>query len=233
MKQIFLFLTALLFACCSSDIEMKAETTSANHGKTLVAYYSYTGNCRSIVTELTKQIEADVVEITPVDKSQKYEENGYAIGTALLNAIKANPNDASSYPAIDPVTVSLSDYQNIIVVTPLWWSQMAAIMQTYLFGAGSQMAGKSFSMIVSSASSGISGVVSDAKRLVPEASWMGDALWINNSNRRNTASLIEEWLKTLNFGFMLNYFHPSGFHGGVFAAEKVGYGVNFGKTFSF
>jgi hypothetical protein len=41
------------------------------------------------------------------------------------------------------------------------------------------------------------------------------------------------WLKTLNFGFMLNYFHPSGFHGGIFAAEKVGYGVNFGKTFSF
>ena len=199
MKQIFLFLTALLFTCCSSDIEMKAETTSANHGKTLVAYYSYTDNCRSIVTELTNQIEADVVEITPVDKSQKYEENGYAIGTALLNAIKANPNDASSYPAIDPVTVSLSDYQNIIVVTPLWWSQMAAIMQTYLFGAGSQMVDKSFSMIVSSASSGISGVVSDAKRLVPEASWMGDALWINNSNRRNTASLIEEWLKTLNF----------------------------------
>ena len=31
MKQIFLFLTALLFTCCSSDIEMKAETTSANH----------------------------------------------------------------------------------------------------------------------------------------------------------------------------------------------------------
>ncbi|SIO27327.1 hypothetical protein [Fibrobacter sp. UWB11] len=41
------------------------------------------------------------------------------------------------------------------------------------------------------------------------------------------------WLKTMNVGLMLNYFHPSGFHGGVFAAEKVGYGVNLGKTFSF
>jgi len=41
------------------------------------------------------------------------------------------------------------------------------------------------------------------------------------------------WLKTVNIGFMLNYFHPSGFHGGVFAVEKVGYGVNFGKTFNF
>lgn len=41
------------------------------------------------------------------------------------------------------------------------------------------------------------------------------------------------WLKSVNVGLMLNYFHPSGFHGGVFAVEKVGYGVNFGKTFSF
>ena len=41
------------------------------------------------------------------------------------------------------------------------------------------------------------------------------------------------WLKTMNVGLSLNYFHPSGFHGGVFAVEKVGYGVNFGKTFSF
>ena len=41
------------------------------------------------------------------------------------------------------------------------------------------------------------------------------------------------WIKTLNVGFMLNYFHPSGFHGGIFAVEKVGYGMNFGKTFSF
>lgn len=41
------------------------------------------------------------------------------------------------------------------------------------------------------------------------------------------------WLKTMNVGLSLNYFHPSGFHGGFFGAEKVGYGVNFGKTFSF
>ena len=41
------------------------------------------------------------------------------------------------------------------------------------------------------------------------------------------------WLKSVNVGLMLNYFHPSGFHGGVFAVEKVGYGVNFGKMFSF
>ena len=198
MKQIFLFLATMLFCCCSSDSEVMAEVPE-NAGKTLVVYYSYTGNCRDIVNILTNQINADVLEIQPAEKGLRYEANGYALGTQLLNAIKANPNNASSYPAIDPVTTSLTDYQNIIIVTPLWWSQMAAIMQTYLFNYGPQMAGKHVGLIVSSASSGISQVVADAKRLVPDATWMGDALWINNSNRSNAASLIENWLKKMNF----------------------------------
>ena len=174
--------------------------TMSVSAKTLIVYYSYTGNCQQIVESLTAQIEADVMRIEPADKTQKYEANNYAIGTALLNAIKAAPNDAASYPAIDPVSITdLSPYQNIIIVTPLWWSQMAAIMQTYLFNYGAQMAGKHVAMIVSSHSSGISGVVTDAKRLVPDCIWMGDALWINNSNHGNRASLIQDWLPTLNF----------------------------------
>ena len=197
MKQFLLFFAAMLLSC-SSDNEVKAELP-ANAGKTLVVYYSYTGNCRDLVNELTTKIRADVLEIQPAEKGLKYEANNYALGTQLLNAIKANPDDASSYPAIDPVTTSLSDYSNVIIVTPLWWSQMAAIMQAFLFNYNSQMSGKHVAMIVSSASSGISGVVSDARRLLPSVSWMGDALWINNSNRKNASSLIENWCKTLNF----------------------------------
>ena len=188
MKRLILFLSAMLTL-------LSTDATA----KTLVVYYSYTGNCHEIVNTLTNQIEADVLEIQPAEKGLKYEANNYALGTQLLNAIKANPNDASSFPAIDPVTTSLSDYQNIIIVTPLWWSQMAAIMQTYLFQSASQMAGKHVGMIVSSHSSSISGVVADAKRLLPNVTWMGDALWINASNHSNRATLIENWLKTLTF----------------------------------
>ena len=188
----------MLFCCCSSDNEVMAEEP-ADAGKTLVVYYSYTGNCRAIVNTLTSQIQADVLEIQPAEKGLRYEANNYALGTQLLNAIKANPNDAGSYPAIDPVATSLRDYQNIIIVTPLWLSQMAAIMQTFLFQSAGQMAGKHVGLIVSSHSSGISGVVSDARRLLPEVTWMGDALWINASNHSRRASLIEEWLKTLTF----------------------------------
>lgn len=173
---------------------------SANaSAKTLVVYYSYTNNCREIVTTLTSQIEADVLEIQPAEKGLKYEANNYALGTQLLNAIKAAPNDASSYPAIDPVTTSLSDYGTIIIVTPLWWSQMAAPMQTYLFNYGGQMAGKNVGLIVSSASSGISSVVADCKRLVPDGNYFSENLWINHSSHSNRASLIQNWLTTVNY----------------------------------
>ena len=196
-----MLLAAMLLTCCSSEGDVKAETNQVmvNMGKTLIVYYSYTNNCHEIVTTLSSQIEADVVRIEPAEKGLKYEANNYALGTQLLNAIKANPNDASSYPAIDPVNVSLDDYQNIIIVTPLWWSQMAAIMQTYCFNNSAQMAGKTVAMIVSSHSSGISGVVDDAQRLLPNVTWAGDALWINASNHSNRASLIENWLTTQNF----------------------------------
>ncbi len=161
--------------------------------KTLVVYYSFTGNCRSIVSSLTSNIEADVLESLPAEEGLDYAANNYAIGSSLIAAIRENPGKASSYPAIKPVSRNVADYDNIVIVTPLWWSNMAAIMQGYLFREGSKMAGKNVGLIVSSYSSGISSVVDDARRLVQGARWTGDALWINNSNRSRSTSLVKDW----------------------------------------
>lgn len=190
---------AIVMACCSSMGESKAASAD-EAGKVLVVYYSYTGNSRQIVQSLTDQIDADVMEIEPAEKGLQYEANNYALGMQLLNAINAAPDAPDSYPAIDPVSITdLSGYDNIIIVTPLWWSQMAAIMQTYLFNYGPQMAGKHVGLIVSSHSSDIPQVVLDAKRLVPDAVWMGDALWIKASNHANRAALISNWIASLDF----------------------------------
>lgn len=114
----------------------------------------------------------------------------------LLMAVTmlANPTDAGSYPAIDPVTTQLDSYSTIIIVTPLWWSQMSPIMQTFLFSNGPKMSGKNIGLIVSSASSGITEVVNDCKRLVPNGNYLSEQLWINNSNRSKLSSLILNWL---------------------------------------
>lgn len=176
-----------------------AMTVMAAQAKTLVAYYSFTNNIHTIVGEITKQIDADVFRIEPAEKGLDYAANNYAIGTQLLNAIKTNPNEVSSYPAIDPVTVDMSQYDVVIVATPLWWSQMAAPMQTFLFNYGKQMAGKKICMVVSSASSGISGVITDAKRLIPDGDFVEPNLWIRSSQVGNAASMIMTWLSDIDY----------------------------------
>lgn len=77
---------------------------------------------------------------------------------------------------------------------------MAAPLQTYLFHNGLEMVGKKIGLIVSSASSGISGVEGDAKRLIPEGDFLSPSLWIRSSQTSNAASMISEWLKAIGYG---------------------------------
>lgn len=174
-------------------------TAVAAQAKTLIVYYSYTNNVERIVTELRNQIEADAVEIEPAEKGLNYAANNYAIGSAQIAAIRNNPNDVASYPAIDPVSVDLSQYSTIIIGAPLWWSNMAAPLQTFLFQHGAEMSGKNIGLIVSSASSGISGVESDAKRLIPDGKFLTPSLWIRSSQTSNAPALISEWLKAIEY----------------------------------
>lgn len=171
----------------------------AAQAKTLVVYYSYTNNVNRIVTELTKQIEADVIRVEPAEKGLDYAANNYAIGSAQISAIRNNPDDASSYPAIDPVDVNLDEYDCVIIGAPLWWSNMAAPLQTFLFHHGKDMAGKKIGLIVSSASSGISGVEADAKRLIPDGDFLSPSLWIRSSQTSNAAVLVSGWLKNIGY----------------------------------
>ena len=171
----------------------------AAQAKTLIAYYSYTNNVHNIVSKLTKQIDADVLRIVPAEKGLDYAANNYAIGSAQISAIRNNPDDAASYPAIDPVDVNLDDYDTVIIGAPLWWSNMAAPLQTFLFEHGAAMAGKNIGLIVSSASSGISGVESDAKRLIPEGRFLSPSLWIRSSQTSNAATMLESWLKKIGY----------------------------------
>ena len=167
--------------------------------KTLVVYYSYTNNTEQIVNDLKTLINADVIEVEPAQKGLNYAANNYAIGTEQLNKIKSNPNSESSYPAIDSVKVEMSKYNTILIATPLWWSQMASNMQTFLFKYGKEMAGKNIGLIVSSHSSGISGVEADVKRLIPDGKFFSQSLWINASKHAQRKSFLEQWLKDINY----------------------------------
>lgn len=186
MKNLFMALVIMMSAV-------------AAQAKTLIVYYSYTNNVERIVNELRTQIEVDVIEVEPTEKGLDYAANNYAIGSAQIAAIRENPDDAASYPAIDPVNVDMSQYSTIIIGAPLWWSNMAAPLQSFLFKYGKEMAGKNIGLIVSSASSGISGVESDAKRLIPDGKFLTPSLWIRSSQTSNAKPLLQNWLQAIDY----------------------------------
>ena len=200
-------LTLFSFVSCEKENPDNAgtenqETTenkqegNTDPGKVLIVYYSYTGYCGEIVSDLSSNLEkADILRIKEADENADYNANGYKLGSDMINAINKAPDQASSYPAIKDVDKKAEDYDTIIVVTPLWHSRMAAIMQAYLFQNRAKMKGKNIGLVVSSASSGISGVESDAKRLIPDGKLYGTSLWINHQNHSKRASLVKDWLE--------------------------------------
>lgn len=168
-------------------------------GKTLVVYYSFTNNVYAVVSDLRTQIEADAVRVEPAEKGLDYAADNYAIGSAQIQAIRDNPGSAASYPAIDPVEVDFGQYGTVIVAAPLWWSRMAAPMQSFLFRYGAEVAGKRIGLIVSSASSGIGGVEADAKRLVPDGDFLTPSLWICSSQTSGCRPMIARWLEETGY----------------------------------
>lgn len=186
MKKTILILTALM-----SVFTLRA--------KTLIVYYSYTNNIHRIVSDLQTQIEADVLRVEPAEEGLDYAANNYAIGSALISAIRNDPSNPASYPAIKTTVNNLDDYDTIIIGAPLWWSNMAAPLQTFLFTYGAQMEGKHIGLIVSSASSGISGVESDARRLIPNGDFMTPNLWIRSSQTSNCHTMLSNWLEEIDY----------------------------------
>lgn len=216
MKKFLYFLFAMsvtmeLNACSPDDAPTNTSSTETPEepdtsdqpdnpppGKTLIVYYSFTNNVHTVVSDLRTQLEADIIRVEPAEKGLDYAANNYAVGSTQIQAIRDNPGSASSYPSIDSVEIKFEQYTTVIIAAPLWWSSMAAPLQTFLFKHGAEMAGKQIGLIVSSASSGISGVESDAKRLIPDGNFLPPSLWIRSSQTSNCHSMIAEWLEDID-----------------------------------
>lgn len=133
------------FAASSEDNSSEFDSQTESHknalvsadgfalGNTLIIYYSFTNNIQSIVSDLQTQIEADALRVEPSEEGIDYAADNYSIGSSLISAIRKNPNDASSYPSIRTTINNLREYDTIIVTAPLWWGNMAAPMQSFLF----------------------------------------------------------------------------------------------------
>lgn len=90
--------------------------------KTLIVYYSRTNTTKEIANKLQKELDCDIEEITDGNKYKG--KLGFMKGG--MNATMGRASD------IDPVSKDPSDYDLVIIGTPVWSSNMATPIFTYL-----------------------------------------------------------------------------------------------------
>lgn len=150
------FLKAILLAAAAGSTTLvQAQTAS----KTLVIYYSWSGNTRAMAEAIAKELKADIYEIRPITP---YPEAYNATVDLAREQLRQNAR-----PAIQKDVPDLSQYSTILLGTPNWWSHVA--MPVFTFMDQNDLSGKVVLPFVSHGGGGMSGCEHDIRNKYPKA----------------------------------------------------------------
>lgn len=168
-----------------SESEMTKEEGKT---KTLIVYFSCTGNTKAVAEKIVALTGADVYEIVPqtpyTNADLNYNNSGCRANKEM--------NDPSARPAIGSKAVDISSYDTIIIGYPIWWGTMPRIINTFLDRY--DLSGKTILPFCTSGGSGISKSVSDIKAAEPSAQVKGGLKAEGPSD-----SAISRWLSENGF----------------------------------
>ena len=141
-------------------IVMMANTVNA---KTLVAYFSATGNTAKVAEKLAKVVDGDLFEIKPeqvytdADLNWRNERSRSSI----------EMNDKTSRPAIANKVADMSQYDTVYIGFPIWWGREPSIIDTFM--ESYDFSEKKVIPFVTSGSSDIGDTAENIKALAPNA----------------------------------------------------------------
>lgn len=94
--------------------------------KTLVVYYSLTGNTRAVARRIARQLKADVLEVRTVKT--------YPDDIDVLLGLGQQEVKTGYIPQLQPYRVNLDNYDVVLLGAPVWWSTFAPAMRSFLKG---------------------------------------------------------------------------------------------------
>lgn len=153
-------LLSVLMLVCALFTNAKAEE---NNDKILVAYFSATGNTKSVASTLATAINADLFEIVP---EQPYTADDLNRQNSQSRS-SIEMGDKGSRPAIASKIDDISQYKIVFVGSPIWWGREPSIMDTFV--ESYDFSGKTIIPFVTSGSSGIGDYGANLQALAPDA----------------------------------------------------------------
>jgi len=166
MKRLTIILAAcgLIFgACAQKNTDNNQEEKIMK--KTLVAYFSATGNTKAAAEKLATEFNADLFEIAPeqpytaADLDWKDKQSRSTI----------EMNDKSSRPAIKGTCDNIADYDTVWIGFPVWWYTAPTIINTFI--EAHDLSGKVLNVFATSGGSDVVESAADLKKAYPQYQW--------------------------------------------------------------
>lgn len=144
----------------TSSEDLKQEDTGT---KSLVVYFSCTGNTKAVAEKIAELTGSDLYEIVPevpyTDDDLNYNNNNCRANKEM--------NDSSARPSIGSEAVDVSAYDTVFIGYPIWWGTMPRIINTFLDTY--DLSGKTVMPFCTSGGSGVSKSVQDINSEEPDA----------------------------------------------------------------
>ncbi len=114
----------------ASPKEASSEVTESagQNGKTLVVYFSATGNTKGVAEKIAGITGADTYEIKP---AQEYTDADLNWNDSDSRSTREQ-NDPSARPEIGSEAISLDGYTTVYIGYPIWWGEEPRIMDTFV-----------------------------------------------------------------------------------------------------
>lgn len=170
----------------SSSSANSSSATSANksRGKTLVAYFSRTGNTKPLAEYAAEYLDATLFEITA---KTPYTDEDIAYYTDCR--ADREQKDESARPEIATVVENMDEYDTVIIAHPIWHGIAPRIISTFL--EGYDFSGKTLLTFCTSASSPLGQSAKLLQELTPNSTWLESKRFAIGTSREE----IEKWLE--------------------------------------
>ena len=179
---------AMLLVGCGSATSNGTESTDASgSGKTLVVYYSATGDTQRDAEEIAKVTGADLFEITPAEPYIQDDLNWSNPDSRV-----SREHEDESLRDVPLSTTEVPDwdsYDTVFIGYPIWWGTSA--WPTDSFVKANDFTGKTVIPFCSSLSSGIGSSAEDLAKLAGTGNWQEGQRFSSSVSEEDIDSWVE------------------------------------------
>ena len=169
-----------------SALPKDSSSPEETGAKSLVVYFSRSGNTEKVAEAIQSQTGSDIFEIVPaVPYSEDYD--------TVLTVAQAEQK-ADARPAISGSIEDIGQYDVVYVGFPIWWGDMPMIL--YTFFDDYDLSGKTVALFCTSGGSGLSNTVNEVKALEPDAT-VTEGLHIGSSSASSPDDAVSSWLDAI------------------------------------